>query len=94
MIFYWCTLILISALLLQSRIAAAFVESDATEEQKEEATAKYLLIFPWPLMLPQYCSKVVNDMLQGTNKHCGMDCGRGLRLCLGARAKEQVVSFK
>ena len=37
------------SLLLQSRIAAAFVESDATEEQKEEATAKYLLIVPWPL---------------------------------------------
>ena len=89
---------------LKSRIAAALVESDATEEQKEEATARYFL---WPI-----CSCNVNSILlerckwflatpaagchilmQGTSKHCEMDWDRGSWLCLGARAKKQVVIF-
>ena len=93
---------------LKSRIAAALVESDATEEQKEEATARYFLNVLWPI-----CSCNVNSILlerckwflatpaagchilmQGTSKHCEMDWDRGLWLCLGARAKQQVVTFE
>ena len=93
---------------LKSRIAAALVESDATEEQKEEATARYFLNVLWPI-----CSCNVNTILlerckwflatpaagchilmQGTSKHCEMDWDRGLWLCLGARAKQQVVTFE